>query len=510
MNFTHLRGWKALVAIFVAGGALLWHLLACVESPMAFSPSGKELAFVTMEPYEQADVGLPGPTAYRLMVLSDAKDLRVLEETVDCLLTAPAFSPDGKRICYLRVPLPTASQWQRIQEVAESRQQRWQELENIGPYTTTLPAEESGRRPTVPEDLALPSLESCAELFKLLATRPLVRASLVVRDAKTGQEVSALPAVFPLKGDDHEKPDVLMSCYLTCRPQYSPDGKAVYFSAGDLLCAVDLESGKQTVLAAPAGPAVLSPDGKTIAAFTSHAIAFIAADGQTATYVRWDKEASLSGLAWRDNRTLAVLESFGRAQSPFTAPATTATAPGETALVHLVRTDGTILKPITLSLPPDVSNQAGTTGQLAVALDGKGMVLSFVKEVFFLDANGKVLKHWRGQEEMLVQPTFTPDSNQVAFKSLSEDEKVGYTRTSAIVFFTPEGKELKRVPVPPIKPGTTHPATAPATMPAASQSARAILPRLPARPSAEPAIGGPASETPSRTWIWEGGQWRQR
>jgi hypothetical protein len=94
--------------VLVAAGTLLWHVLACVESPMAFSPDGKDLAFVTMEPFELKGLHLAGPHCFRLFVLSGGKDLRVIEQTTEAILTAPAYSPDGKQICYLRIPLLTS------------------------------------------------------------------------------------------------------------------------------------------------------------------------------------------------------------------------------------------------------------------------------------------------------------------------------------------------------------------------------------------------------------------
>jgi hypothetical protein len=88
------RRWMALLAILIAGGGLLWHILACMESPMAFSPDGKTLAFVTMEPLGDIDKQpLPGEHAFRLMVLTQDRKIRVLEQSVDEMLTAPGFSP---------------------------------------------------------------------------------------------------------------------------------------------------------------------------------------------------------------------------------------------------------------------------------------------------------------------------------------------------------------------------------------------------------------------------------
>ena len=113
-------GWKALPLLVVAIGALVWHLLACMESPMSFSPGG-DLAFTTMEPYRSEDVVLRGAHVYRLMVLpAKATQPKVLEESADWMISAPVFSPDGKRIAYLRIPLLTAEELARIGPVVST------------------------------------------------------------------------------------------------------------------------------------------------------------------------------------------------------------------------------------------------------------------------------------------------------------------------------------------------------------------------------------------------------
>jgi hypothetical protein len=139
--------------VFVAAGTLLWHVLACVESPMAFSPDGKDLAFVTVEPFELKGLHLAGPHCFRLFVASGGKDLRLIEQTTDAMLTAPAFSPDGKQICYLRIPLLTAERArQRVKEEKE-RRAAWNAVEKpvIRHGARTDPWRESRKLPAVPD-----------------------------------------------------------------------------------------------------------------------------------------------------------------------------------------------------------------------------------------------------------------------------------------------------------------------------------------------------------------------
>jgi hypothetical protein len=123
----------------------------------------------------------------------------------------------------------------------------------------------------------------------------------------------------------------------------------------------------------------------------------------------------------------------------------------------MVRADGTVVGSVHLGLPEHNYAEAAT-GELAVTQDGKHAVVSYVEDVFFLRVGEGLIKHLQcGEERGLVQPTFTPDSKLVAFKYMEEEEG-SYPRATAIAFFTPEGAEVSRVPIPRIDPATTRPA----------------------------------------------------
>ena len=96
MNQPTPKNWKAVLAIIIAGGALLWHIMACTESPMSYSPDGKNLAFVVMEPKADFEDLYKDTATFRLMVCSDNKTIHTVEETSEYILTGPAYSPDGK------------------------------------------------------------------------------------------------------------------------------------------------------------------------------------------------------------------------------------------------------------------------------------------------------------------------------------------------------------------------------------------------------------------------------
>ena len=434
--------WKAALALFVATGALLWHLLACTDSPMAFSPDGSKLAFVTLEPFELDKAVLAGPSCYRLMVVSDAKRLRTIEQTTEHMLTAPAYSPDGKRLCYLRIPLLTKKQADELEKAVEKRKEapeaqppRWPKA----PQATTRPWAATG-------NWMLPDLEKTFDLFRRARDEPTVPAELILRDAGTFQVVKTLPVSFPFSGPAVGKEDPPFGFhYLMTRLQYGSDGRRVYFCAGDLAMAVDTETGNQEIVAAPAAAAALSPDGKTLAALTEKRISFVSTAGDLVVHRRLpqDVEPAFLGLAWIDNKTVALAGSGAKADASLA--------------VYTYRADGRLLSQKTLRTPGLGREEASV--ELAISPDGTHMVVCSPEAVWFVTRDGQVLNGWKVKDtdkNSLIRPTFTPDSKRVAFKLIT-DNKDDRTGASAIVFFTPEGKEVSRVAIPEIAPGTTRP-----------------------------------------------------
>jgi Tol biopolymer transport system component len=207
--------------------------------------------------------------------------------------------------------------------------------------------------------------------------------------------------------------------------------------------AIDPKTGAKRLLAAPVTVAALSPDGKTLATVFEKHLGFLATDGTRATAFRWQKDLSASGIVWADDKTLALV-----------------TLEDKAPRIELVRTDGTVAR--TIEVPKPQETKETVTGELAIAPGGKHLVLAYAKEVHFLDAAGKTLAQWTGKDAMLAQPTFTPDGKRVAFKRLTERDG-GSAIVTDIVFFSPDGKELLAVPLPP--PPATQPATAPVAKP---------------------------------------------
>lgn len=495
-------GCKALPLMVLAVGGLVWHVLACVESPMAFAPNG-DLAFTLMEPYAKGeDLVLCGTHTYRLMLLpAGATEPKVLEESSHWMISAPGFSADGQRIAHLRIPLLTAEGVASVQQALKSKQESlsvptsrpaksdWPQVAEwpVGPELRIL-LEAGGPMAEVStfQEPGLPSIDSLFESYRAALATPLVPVQLVERRASDGEVVSITWVGLPLAlGGDVSKEDLsnaLLLAYVVGKPRYSPDGQWVYFcpgsvERGSMVLAVNPSSRTQRLLAPGALAAALSPDGRMLATLQEGCLSFERTDGSVTSYVRCETSVSLAGLVWADSDTLALLRVDKIADKPV-------------RTLSFIKPDGVVSR--TVSLPEmATTGKDDDTGQLALSPDGRYVVVAFNEAAYFLDSNGTLLGDWTGSQKGLfaAQPTFRPDGKQVAFKLLQKGQD-DMGQVVAIGFFSPAGQELHRVNIAPLQPLPTRPAE---TQPAETQPAPAELPVL--RPQVILELPPPA-ETP--------------
>jgi dipeptidyl aminopeptidase/acylaminoacyl peptidase len=471
---TKINGWMALPLVLLAAGGLLWHVLACVESPMSFSPTG-DLAFTTMEPYDGEHLILRGTHVYRLMVLpAGASEPKVLEESVDWMISAPAFSPDGKRIAYVRLPLLMPEEFARINRVyADSRKARESTAKPVEYDWPTIPAApppepaQAGRSQNPTEAIAMPFWGATLDYSVVAPCMPTVPAQLVERDAATGAVLSLTGVAFPLvmgesKEDDEGFCWVMRITYVLSRLQYRPDGQAVLLCIGSPMgsftWAVDPSGKTQSLVTGQAAIGVLSPDGKMLAAACPACLGFVRMDGSLTSYVRWERGASPGGMVWVDKETVAVL---GEAK----------VNDQKVQQLSFVKANGTVTKRLTL---PDmeIADEYEDTGQLALSPGGRSIVVSLDKATYFLNGSGKLLSAYEGDDEKgyLAQPIFSPNGREVALKVMKAAEGES-RRVAEIAFFSPSGKELRRVAVPPSTAPLTRPASPPpVTSPSGAQA----------------------------------------
>jgi hypothetical protein len=406
------RDRRALLAVGVGCLALLWHLLACRESPMTFSPSGEDLAFTTVTFHGEDESFYPGEQTSRVMLLAGRSELRTMEESTTHMLSAPCFSPDGKRLGYLRVPLLD-------REEVEAAKER---LGAARSSETALPA----------QDRCLPGLENAAKFLQQAAAAPRLPVELVVRDISSGEVLTRATRELPMAAATDPDGGTLITYALTS-PRYGPDGH-VYAGLNDLVLGIQPETGDWRLLAAPGALGLLAPDGRTLAFIQDDTIGFITTDGGRAAYRRWPHGVCPAGLGWLDDRTLVLLRHPQEGQ-PLT--------------LDLVASDGAHLRTDQLHLEGVDRSAFDEESELAIAPDGKHLVLGAGSRVLFLDHRSQVLDTWQDEGHELVRPVFAPDSSAVAFKRRPTEKTAGL---DAIVLFTPDGKEVSSIPVPEVSP----------------------------------------------------------
>ena len=456
----------ALLSAMVAAGLLA----GCIEeSPIAISPDGKTAAFVTVEPIRTGSGDFAvGAQAFRLMLVDEQRKVRVLETSTDAMLSAPGWSPDGQRLAYLRVPLPTGEQAESQKKAFEERVKALEKLvdptwmawatgEGSGVPSERRPAVQSQPAMSQTQDLALPPVKGMYVATAVMMLSPSTTATLVVREVRGGAVVSSTAVELPTTSPS----------YVGIQPQFDPAGKCVYLTAGNLVLSVDPASGEKRILASASGEGRLSPDGRTVATVSGDVVGLVAADGESAAYRRVAITPA-GGPCWVDGRTVAVLEdkvkaagevkqakgkhsAAGKELAPAAEPVAGQVAGPAVFVVERVRTDGALLKPVEVPVPAGASGTGNVDG-LALAPDGRGLVVSVGHALVFGTVKGKASRLVEAAGMRLEQPAFSPDGKRVAVKVLeTAGEKM--LRTAAIAFYSADGKELYRVAIPAVEGG---------------------------------------------------------
>jgi hypothetical protein len=448
--------WAAVLAIGVAAGAVMWQILACApDSPMSFSRSG-DLAFTVMDPYPAGSKAMAGKVTYRLMVLGKDRQLRELERSSDHMLVAAGYGPDGRRLAYLRLALPSQEDLERVKAFSERLKSEDPKVRAQASQEKWIFAAPPGKVNRAPKPLheawvgsALPPGPTLKAF--LPDSGALWPAELVLRDVATKAVVATIPFDLPFDlssdGPDLDGP------YSYAALQALPDGERVYLYWFPFSLIAHVPDGALRLLAMATLPGNASPDGRTVATVDDdNAIVQLASsDGARSVHVRLDrKNVASGGLAWAGPDTVAVLSND---------------VPGEFA-IDFVSRDGQRLRSLNVVLRGEKIQQVA---ELAFSPDGRFMIIGTEGRVHFLSADGRILGRWespRDAREVLARATFSPDSKQVAFRLLVKDRGGG---TAAIVFFTPQGRELLRVAVPPAAPPAASAAAAAKAASAASR-----------------------------------------
>jgi len=284
---------KAWIAFVAALSCLLIYVLACVLSPVGWSPDSSKIA-ILVTPYGE-DPQKPNIFAIFTYDIATGDRVRLDEVKADGALSAPAWSPDGKWIAYYKVePAPSP-------EVIPSSEPDATVPVGDGSGNTTKGKTEQPNPPTTTQELfseenkMLPSL--MLELMKELVEEQEdvetfdVKLIMVTPDAKERKILQVMKWMGDM-GDD----DVRLAMMYR-RPSWSADCKRLFYVRMEdhlfYTGSIDIATGKTYAhLIGSMGIPVVSPDGKWVASCLVDSDTLIAAriDGNMCKYFRLDLE----------------------------------------------------------------------------------------------------------------------------------------------------------------------------------------------------------------------------
>jgi hypothetical protein len=263
-------------------------------SPPGWSPDSSKIAILVTLPGEQEH-----PKEFALFVYDIATGAHTLLDEVkaDGVLSAPAWSPDGKWIAYYKVE-PTPSEQVRPSSEPNAAL-------SIGERPVNTPEDKPDRSaPSTPaeqlfseENQMLPPF-----MFELAEERVKDKNDVETFDVKLviatpdGKERETLQVMKWVGGDDDRGSMVLM------RPTWSPDCKRLFYvrsiESECYTASIDIATGTTYahLLSAPPNP-VVSPDGKWVASYLEDDDTLIASriDGSVCKYFKLDLEIGDDG-----------------------------------------------------------------------------------------------------------------------------------------------------------------------------------------------------------------------
>lgn len=260
----------ALIASAAALSCLVIYILACVMSPVTWSPDSSKIAILVTPPGED-----PDKFAIFTYDVATGKHLLLDETQKDGVLSAPSWSPNGKWIAYYKVdPSPEDPNAKAAKKTAADELFS-EENKMATPFLWDIAREELAEK----EDAE----KEDAETFdvKLITTRPHGKERKVVR-------------VFKWQGDE----DDVAKHLVFIRPTWSSDSRTIFYARAideaDLfyIGSLDLTTGKtQAHLFSAIGNSALSPDGKQLASVLktdseSLLLAVVQLDGSSHKYFR--------------------------------------------------------------------------------------------------------------------------------------------------------------------------------------------------------------------------------
>lgn len=259
---------KASIALIAAVSCLVIYILACVSSPVTWSPDSSKISLLVTTMEDEPDV-------YAIFTYDIATDEHLLLDEVkaDGVLSAPSWSPDGKWIAYYKVdpsppeepvsppqtdPNATASTDKSTEEAgAEIQVEKVPEQAEPKEIAEELFSEENKMLPSFLFDIVKEKMDEedeDRETFdvKLMVVRP------------DGKERKVLGVMKWVGNEDMRKQLMLI------RPEWSKDSKHLFYarSVDDVyyIASLNIATGQMYAhLFSSLGTSAVSPDGKWLA-----------------------------------------------------------------------------------------------------------------------------------------------------------------------------------------------------------------------------------------------------
>ena len=238
---------QALIALTAAVSCLVIYILACVMSPVTWSPDSSKIALLVTPPGDDPDMfaifTYDIATGEHLLLDEVKKD----EVEKDGALSVPTWSPDGKWIAYYEVEPPNEESESSPQADNKTSDELFAEEDKIlSPFLWDIVKEKMSE-----EDI---------ETFdvKLMVVRPDGKEKKVLRTMKWA-------------GDEDVRVRLILA-----QPQWSPDSSHIFYARslddGEIyyIASLNLSTDKaEAHLFSSIGTPAVSPDGKWIASLLS-------------------------------------------------------------------------------------------------------------------------------------------------------------------------------------------------------------------------------------------------